>query len=404
MKILHVLDHSLPLQSGYVYRTLGILRTQRSFGWETVQLTTPRNHDATAPSESVGEWTFLRTPKPKAPGAGLPLLREIWEMAATAGRLRRAVDAERPDIIHAHSPLLNALPTIRVGRERGIPVVYEVRALWEDAAVDLGHSSEGGLRYGLTRRLDTIALRRADGVVAICQGLRDEIAARGIDPAKLAVVPNAVEDIPPLATDRAVGQAIRDRLGLADRFVVGFIGSFYRYEGLAFLLSALPALLAAVPRAHVLLVGGGPEDAKLRAMAEAPEVKSRVTFAGRVPHGEVPGYYQAIDLLACPRLRMRLTDLVTPLKPLEAMAQGVPVIASDVGGHRELVQHDRTGLLFRAGDAASLVAEIARAAGSDDLRRRLVRSAHDHVSRERSWAACAAPYRALYDRLLAGRR
>ncbi len=403
MKILHVLDHSLPLQSGYVYRTLGILRTQRSFGWKTVHVTTSRNNAAPTPTETVDGWTFYRTAKPTGLGSRIPVLRELVEMSATAARLRAVVSEENPDIIHAHSPLLNALPAIRVGRERGIPVVYEVRALWEDAAVDLGHNREGDLRYRATRALDTVALRRADGIVAICQGLRREIAGRGIDDTKIAVVPNAVDDVPPLATDPAERDRMRAGLGLGDKFVIGFIGSFYHYEGLAFLLSALPDLRKAVPNLHVLLVGGGPEDEKLRAMAKQPGWEGHVTFTGRVPHAAVRSYYQALDLLACPRLKMRLTDLVTPLKPLESMAQGVPVLVSDVGGHRELVDHDHTGLLFEAGNTASLVAQVVRAAGAEPLRRTLVATAYDHVRGERSWAACAEPYKGLYAGLLAQR-
>jgi glycogen(starch) synthase len=404
MKVLHVLDHSLPLQSGYVYRTLGILRAQRGFGWQTRHLTSPRNNPSATPSETVDGWEFLRTPAPTQPGAKLPVLREIAEMVATAKRLRQAIATERPDIIHAHSPLLDALPAIRVGRAAGIPVVYEVRALWEDAAVDLGRSKEGDLRYRATRAADTYTLKRADGVVAICRGLRDEIASRGIPADRLAVVPNAVDNIPPLDADRGAGRQMRAQLGLDDKFVLGFIGSFYHYEGLVFLLQAMPELLKAVPNLHMLLVGGGPEDKKLRALAEDPALKPAVTFTGRVPHAQVPGYYQAVDLLICPRLKMRLTDLVTPLKPLESMAQGVAVLVSDVGGHRELVEHDRTGLMFQAQSVPSLVAEIARAAGSPALRQQLVATAYDHVRLERSWEACARPYQALYDRLLTAPR
>jgi len=403
VKILHVLDHSLPLQSGYVFRSLGILRTQRSFGWETLQLTTPRYNAGTG-TETVDGWTFQRTPKPGLPGAGLPILREVAEMAATARQIGRVARAERPDIIHAHSPLLDALPAICAGRRLGIPVVYEVRALWEDAAVDIGHSSEGGLRYCATRALDTLALKQADGVVAICQGLRDEIAARGVPAERLAVVPNAVDRIPPLDPARTQGRALRARLGIDDKFVLGFVGSFYHYEGLKLLVAALPELARAVPNLHVLLVGGGPEDAALRRLVADQGLAESVTFTGRVPHGEVPGYYQALDLFVCPRLKMRLTDLVTPLKPLEAMAEGVAVLASDVGGQRELVEHDRTGLLFAAGDPAALVAQVARAAAAPELRSRLVETGYRHVSAERTWAACAAPYKALYARMLAARR
>ncbi len=200
--------------------------------------------------------------------------------------------------------------------------VYEVRAFWEDAAVDQGTAREGDLRYRLTRASESHVFRRADHVFAICEGLRREIVGRGIPDGRVSVVPNAV-----VAQDFAFraprDAALAARHGLQGAFVLGFIGSFYAYEGLDLLLRALPALAVRMPQVRVLLVGGGDEDARLRAQAQALGVADRVVFAGRVPHAEVQRYYDLVDVLALyPRHPMRLTETVTPLKPLEAMAQG----------------------------------------------------------------------------------
>ncbi len=147
---------------------------------------------------------------------------------------------------------------------------------------------------------------------------------------------------------------------------MGFIGSFYAYEGLDLLLAALPQVTARIPDARVLLVGGGPQENELKALAAKLGIEDRVVFAGRVPHGEVQRYYGIVDVFAYPRKSMRLTELVTPLKPLEAMAQGRLLVASDVGGHRELIRDGETGVLFRAGDAASLADAIVRLLGQRD--------------------------------------
>jgi glycosyltransferase involved in cell wall biosynthesis len=214
------------------------------------------------PEETVDGWHFYRTP---AAAQGLldawPGIGGVAQMQGLMKQLRaRLLDVarrEKPDLIHAHSPVLNAIPALRVGQELGIPVVYEVRAFWEDAAVDHGTTTEGSLRYRLTRALETHALRRADHVFTICEGLRRDIVARGLAPEKVSVIPNAV-DIEGFPLGGPADPALKASLGLEGTTVLGFIGSFYAYEGLDLLLSALPALLQARPDIRVLLVGGGP--------------------------------------------------------------------------------------------------------------------------------------------------
>ncbi|GAA3250140.1 hypothetical protein GCM10020258_04810 [Sphingomonas yabuuchiae] len=165
----------------------------------------------------------------------------------------------------------------------------------------------------------------------ICEGLRGDLIARGLPQDKIIVSPNGV-DLGLFGQPLARDEALAEELGLADAEVIGFIGSFYDYEGLDDLIAAMPRLVAARPKARLLLVGGGPMEAALRAQADRSPVAAAIRFVGRVPHQQVERYYSMVDILAYPRKKMRLTDLVTPLKPLEAMAQGKLVAASDVGG------------------------------------------------------------------------
>ena len=397
LRVLHVLDHSIPLHSGYTFRTLAILREQRRLGWQTFHVTSPK-HTATRDSEeTVDGWHFYRTLVP-ASGKRLPGLGEIELMRQFERRLRAVAQMVEPHIIHAHSPVLNAMPALRVGKELGIPVVYEVRAFWEDAAVDHGTTTEGSLRYRLSHRLETYALRRAAHVFTICEGLRGDIVARGIDPGKVTVVPNAV-DIEKFEPGGAPDEALKAQLGLAGSTVVGFIGSFYAYEGLDLLLAALPTLLAERPEVRVLLVGGGPQEAELKAQAAALGVADKVVFTGRVPHQQVQRYYDLVDVLAYPRHSMRLTELVTPLKPLEAMAQGRLVVASDVGGHKELIRDGETGKLFRAGSAQHLARAVLRLLAGRDQWPALRGAGRRFVERERHWAGSVGRYRPVYERL-----
>jgi PEP-CTERM/exosortase A-associated glycosyltransferase len=393
VRILHVLDHSVPLHSGYTFRTLAILREQRALGWETFHLTSPKQGASAAGVEEVDGLRFHRTLPREGPG--IPVLRELIQMHDVEKRLEAVARDIRPDLLHAHSPVLNALPSLRVGRRLGIPVVYEVRAFWEDAAVDHGTASEGGARYRLSRALETHALRRAGAVTTICEGLRGDILARGIPPERVTVIPNAV-DASRFSPAGAPDPALARSLGFDGGPVLGFIGSFYRYEGLELLIDALPEIVAELPAARLLLVGGGPEEERLRARASASPQGGRIRFVGRVPHAEVERYYDLIDVLVYPRLSVRLTELVTPLKPLEAMAQGRLLLASDVGGHRELIRDGSNGILFRNGDPAALAKTVVGLLRSPERHDSLRREGRAFVERERTWTGSVARYRDVY--------
>jgi PEP-CTERM/exosortase A-associated glycosyltransferase len=395
MRILHILDHSLPIHSGYTFRTRAILKAQVEQGWKVAGLTGPRYNKAAPDPETVDGLTFYRTPVP--PPAPSPL-REWREVSALAARLDALIKAWRPDQLHAHSPALNALAAIRVARRHRLPLVYEIRAFWEDAAVGNGTGREGSAQYRLTRMLETHAARSADAVAVICEGLRADLIARGIAPSKILVSPNGVDlglfgDPPP--PDAALAR----ELALEGREVVGFIGSFYDYEGLDDLIASMPPLVAKRPEACLLLVGGGPMEEALRARAAASPVAERIRFVGRVPHDQVERYYSLIDILAYPRKAMRLTELVTPLKPLEAMAQRRLVAASNVGGHRELIEDGVTGTLFPPDDPASLAEALARLFAERGIWEERRDRARAFVERDRNWSSNISRYTPVYRKL-----
>ncbi|ALP54095.1 glycosyl transferase family 1 [Candidatus Tenderia electrophaga] len=402
MRILHVLDHSIPLHSGYTFRSRAILQQQRELGWETFHVTGPKHNVAATVEgdvEEVDGLRFYRSPTPSGWMTRLPVLNQWAIVAALEKRLEEVVKEVRPDILHAHSPMLDGEAAVRVGKRHGIPVVYEIRAFWEDAAVDHGTATEGGLRYRLTRALETRVIHRADAVTTICEGLRKEIVARDVAPEKVTVIPNAV-DIARFQADRSADPTLQEELGLKDKWVLGFIGSFYAYEGLTLLLKAFPEILKQRPDARLLLVGGGPKADELRRITEEQGLQAHVIFTGRVPHEQVQRYYDLVDIFVYPRLPMRLTEIVTPLKPLEAMAQKRLVVASDVGGHKELIRDGETGWLFPAGDAHAL-ANCVLGVLSQTARLPEVRAAgRRFVEEERNWVASVRRYKPVYERLL----
>lgn len=388
LRILHVLDHSLPLHSGYAFRTLAILREQAGRGWQTLQVTTPRQGASSRDREEVEGLTFLRTRM--VDGGGL-----ISEMLATARRVNEAVDEFAPDVIHAHSPVLAGLPAWQIARRRGRRFVYEVRALWEDAATDHRSSTSKGIRYRLSRLLESFLLRRADHVTTICEGLRREIISRGVPEDRVTVIPNAVA-VERIQAPRAKAETDETESDEARPFRVGFIGSFYRYEGLDILIRAASMLKSADFEVSVTLVGGGPEEDELRRLTTELSLEDVVTFTGRVPNAEVGDYYRQLDALVYPRRSSRLTEMVTPLKPLEAMANRKLVLATDIGGHRELIQHEVTGLLFPDGDPGALAELIENVAKSPEEWRSILDRGADFVRDERNWRASVARYENVY--------
>ncbi|RMG32361.1 MAG: glycosyltransferase, partial [Gammaproteobacteria bacterium] len=202
--------------------------------------------------------------------------------------------------------------------------------------------------------------------------------------------------------DQTKDEALLSELRLSGKRVLGFIGSFYAYEGLPLLVEALPAILAEAPDTRLLLVGGGPQEAVIKQKVAALGLEDAVIFTGRVPHAEVTRYYSLVDIFVYPRLSMRLTDLVTPLKPLEAMAQGKLVLASDVGGHRELIRDGENGLLFEAGSKEALARRALELMQDADRWPELRAAGRRYVEEERNWPASVARYESVYRSLLVG--
>ena len=395
-RILHILDHSLPIHSGYTFRTRAILKAQQAAGLDVRAITGPLYHEGEAGAAIHDGLTFERVP---GPVTGPPGVREWRAIEALRRGVERLIEDWKPDILHAHSPALCGMAGLRAARAEGLPFVYEIRAFWEDAAVGNLTGREGSVKYRITRALENRVVAGADAVFTICEGLRSDLVARGHDPRKIALSPNGV-DLTLFGEPPPRDAALADRLALGEGPVIGFIGSFYDYEGLDDLIAAMPLLRERHPDARLLLVGGGPMEDSLRAQAAASPAHEAIVFAGRVPHEEVERYYSLVDVLAYPRKKSRLTDLVTPLKPLEAMAQRRIVAASDVGGHRELIADGETGILFAPDDPAACATALADLIDRSESWDAMRDAGRTHVASRHDWARNVENYRAVYHRLV----
>ena len=397
MRVLHIFDHSIPLHSGYTFRSLAILREQRRLGINTWHLTSSKHYGSNALVEDIDHYRFYRTPKGAL--ANLPVLGQYDVVSGLKKRLHQLCNEIQPQILHAHSPSLNALAAASVAKALKLPFVYEMRASWEDAAVSHGTCKEGSLRYQISQRLERKALQQADHVITICQGLSERVQSWGVPVERITVVHNGV-DLEAFTPAEQKHPELVQRYSLQGKKVLGFLGSFYRYEGLHILLEALPAIIKAAPDVHLLLVGGGQEEHVLKQQAQALGVEEQISFTGRVPHQQIQDLYSLIDLFIYPRESILLTEIVTPLKPLEAMAYKGLVIASDIGGHREMIKHGHNGYLFPPNNPAALADTAIELLQNPQQWPVVGQAGRDYVERQRCWKQSVAQIEPVYRRLL----
>jgi PEP-CTERM/exosortase A-associated glycosyltransferase len=395
-RVLHVVGKSLPYdQAGYTIRTQSIARAQRQTGLDphvVSQFGFPWNLRIEAPEEETVDGLPYHRLRPVD---GLPdeaeerLTRHSLGLAARVQQLR-------PGILHAHSDFRNALVAVTVGQALGVPVVYEVRGFWEETWLSKRDAESIDAEvYRLRRERELEAMTRSDHVVTLSEGMRAELVARGVPESKITIVPNAVdvETFVPVERDAQLGGELA--IG-ADEVVLGYISSLTHYEGISFLLQAIARLVAAGEPVRGLIVGDGPERASLQIEAARLGLTNRVVFTGRVPHQDILRYYGLIDVFVIPRTADRVSQLVTPLKPLEAMATGRAVVVSGVDALREMIVDGETGLVFRPEDADHLAEVVAPLILDRARREKLGGAARAWVCAHRTWEQNGRRYLDLY--------
>jgi len=395
LRVLHVLDHSLPEVSGYSIRSHNVLRAQRALAIDAIAVA-HSSRVARVTEELIDgvPYTLLPAPTPR----GSTPLSSIRRMTRLARHLRRQVRQRGVSLLHAHTPVLNGIPALWVGRRCSIPVVYEMRGLWELTAVERHLHSNRAFRYRVTRALETWLIRRVTALLVISQGLHDEALRRGVPAQRIFRALNGVDtqQFRPMPRDGG----LVERHGLEGCVVFGYIGFFFAYEGIDVLVRAFARIAAALPQCSLVLVGRGEEEAALRALVADLGVAPMVLFTGAVPHEDVQRWYSVCDVLVYPRRRGKLTALVTPIKPLEAMAMAKPVVGSAVGGLQELIRDGETGVLCAPGDPAALGSALTALATDPQRRAALGDGARRFVCEERDWTHLAPLYERVYRSLI----
>jgi glycosyltransferase involved in cell wall biosynthesis len=271
-----------------------------------------------------------------------------------------------------------------------LPFVYEIRSFWEDG-ID---QSTASLRYRLARGLETRVVKRADAVVGIAKPILRDIAARGISESRLFHVPNGVDSA--RFNPRSRDNDLAAQLGVTGVPTLGFIGTFFPWEGVAWLVGAASALHRRGVYFKLLIVGDGADAEAVRAAIQEQNAGDFVSYLGRVSHEEVERYYSLMDVLIYPRRRLRITEAVTPLKPLEAMALGKAILGSNVGGIRELIDAEMTGILFEPGDIEDFCRQSERLLKDPALRQKLGHQARTKACEEKDWKTVVRLYEPAY--------
>jgi len=412
MKVLHVLETSIPDTGGYVIRAWSIIDQQRRLGLEPIVVTSPLLPITYRPAAAQEPWIeeidgirHYRTNYIPAPVRARTKLGSYAYRAMMMHRYRRAllkiVADEKPDVIHAHSSYSNPYAAFPAARRFNLPLIYEVRTLWGESAVIEDGLRTDSWKYWMVWRLELGAMGRADAVIPIAVGIRDALVERGVDPRKMTIVPNGVDSTRFVPQPRDEDRARRH--GLDGKFVIGFVGSMRRLEGLSTLVEAYAICRKHGEDIRLVIVGDGPDKTDLEALAAKLDVRD-VLFTGNVPHRDVASWYSVMDVLVYPRIRATINERVTPLKPLEAMALGKVCVGSDVGGLRELIANNRTGVIFPSGDAQALGTVLLQLKEDSVCRERLARTALAFVRDERDWSAIIPRTVQLYERLIAQRR
>ena len=443
MRVLHVLANGPPDVNGYAVRTQGLLKAYSETGeLEPVGLTSPwypQRESMTEPTEVDGityhrclhparmkstkgtgmKWTaargrdritgsegFAAKPlwrralhfalKPLRPGWAWIEERILFKHFTT--RIIEVAKDEKAEIIHAHVPYRVGMPAMRAARTLGLPFVYEMRGMWEESAVAGGRWRAGGLAHRRFRRMETKVLRNADAVICISETLRKEAISRGVPVERISIVPNAVNLKEPESESPELLSQVKAKL--SGSAVVGYIGSLRDLEGVDLTADAVALLREQGVDAKLFVLSSEAGQSELLAHCERIGIGEHAHIVGPVPHEQVAPFYELIDVFVVSRPDARVTRLVTPLKPFEAMRSGRALVMSDLPALAEIVEDGKTGRLYPAGDVNSLSAVIRELLEDESQRSAMGDAASEWVTSERTWSKVIEGTIDVYQRLL----
>ncbi len=399
-KVLNVLAFSLPYTSvGYATRSHGLALGIKHAGWDICPYTRPGfPYDSRpelvkgtlAEQDVIDGLTYHRIFDIERRG-----MSETEYIHASIEHWERVIEIEQPEIVHAASNYVTALPAMIAARRKGIPFVYEIRGFWEVTRSSRDSSFVNTPKYRYMRFFESLVARHADRVITITNAMKEELVACGVSPNNIAIAFNSVDAERFITKPR--NQKLAMELGISDAdVVIGYIGTLVDYEGLDDLVTASAGLANDGLRFRLLLVGDGTQAESLRQQVQNLGLADKVLFVGRVPHEEVEDYYSLLDIAPFPRKPWEVCEMVSPLKPFEAMALEKAVVVSNTRALSEIVTHGTNGLHFEKGNVADLQKTLSRLVRDSELRQTLGKAAREWILEQRTWdtagKVCAENY------------
>lgn len=404
-KFLYTLYNSLPVHSaGYATRAHGLMLELRNKGFDLSAITRlgyPQDlsnfrHRPVCSVEHIDGISYYRLPTETEGHGFIPLDGYLIKYAE---HIIEHTQQHCIGVLHSASNFINGVATNYAAKALGIKSIYEIRGLWEVTRVSRQPEWKGSEHYEMIKRLETESAFYADHVITITQALKDEMVRRGISENKITIVPNGVDTSRFEVLPR--NAELEEQLTLKDQVVIGYVGSMVDYEGLDLLIKAAEILKGRhLMRFSLLMVGDGVVKSELEQMVLEKGLDDVVMFTGRVPHDSVEDYYSLIDICPFPRKGLPVCEMVSPLKPFEAMAMGKAVVSSDVAALAEIVQDGKTGLLHKKDDAEDLADKLQLLIEKPELREQYGQAAREWVVAERDWKVIAKRVDAVYKKLL----
>lgn len=376
-RILYGLNHYFPISDGYTIRSQFILEYLKKYYQINVVL---------LKGQKLNE--------------AIPFFKQKLRRKKFHRALRKTVEREEPQLIHANSPWEVGQPANEIAATFEIPMIYEVRGFWEETKVAQGEITADSKKYLQLKERETDVIFHADHVIAISEGIRDEIIQRGIEPEKISVIPNGI-DVNKFTFIPPEEQSLRlvQKYNLENSKVIGYIGTVRHLEGLHLIIEGFSEILGTIPQLKMLVVGDGPDLQSLKTLVKQTGLENYIIFVGNVDHSLIREYYSVMNLIVLPRISSYVNEIVSPIKILEAMALGKVVLGSDVGGIKEVIQNGRNGFLFRKDDLNNFVAKCTTLLERDQLRIKITHAAREWVEMYRDWQLILSQYHSIYEKV-----